>query len=327
MELRHLRYFIAIAEEENFHRAADKLHVSQSPLSRQMQQLEAEIGAELFEPSGRGVRLTPAGVLFLKRAKAILASVDAAASEARETAAGRIGTITIGFENGSFFDTQLSTLLSRFRMQAPRVNVELLPMSSAQQWEALRLRQISLGYGNHVPDDSPFESVVFARHRLGIIMPKGHRLANEPDVRVKDLANEPLLMNPRSDNPRMHDDVMAAVRAHGVNLSRISEVVDGEVLFMLVASGSGLSFGMENLEPLLAPGGLEWRPVSELGLNVRDIVMWRPDDAEAPLLRPFLDIVRQLGSELRSPGAGVAAETGKARRRSRRLQPGPRGRR
>src|SRR5262245_29912281 len=171
MELRHLRYFIAIAEEENFRRAADRLHVSQSPLSRQMQQLEEEIGAELFEPAGRGVKLTAAGRLFLERAKAILTSVEVAAREARETAEGRIGTLTSRVEGGACLFGTLSTIISRFREKSPRVHVELVPMSSAHQWEALDRRQISLGYGNHVPDDSPLESAVLTRHRLGVIVP------------------------------------------------------------------------------------------------------------------------------------------------------------
>jgi DNA-binding transcriptional LysR family regulator len=113
MELRHLRYFIAIAEEENFRRAAERLHVSQSPLSRQMQQLEEEIGAELFEPSGRGVKLTAAGRLLRDRAKTILSSVDAAAKEVRETAEGQIGTVTIGFESGSGYMGPLSAIRAR----------------------------------------------------------------------------------------------------------------------------------------------------------------------------------------------------------------------
>ncbi len=315
MELRHLRYFIAIAEEENFRRAAAKLHVSQSPLSRQIQQLEGEIGAELFEPSGRGVKLTPAGRLFLERARTILASVDAAAKEARETSEGRIGTITIGFEGGAALFGTLSTLISRFRTRAPRVHVEFLHMSSAEQWEALGSRRISLGYGNHVPDDSSLQSVVLTRHRMGIIMPKGHRLLNQPRVRVKDLANEPILMDPRRANPLLYDDIITAVREHGVNLNVTSEVSNGEVLLMLVASGVGLMFGTEGAGQMLTPAGLQWKPVSDLGLEVRDLVMWRPDDAEAPLLRPFLDIVRELRAECLAQGTGQAKNSGKARRR------------
>lgn len=313
MELRHLRYFVAIAEEENFRRAADKLHVSQSPLSRQMQQLEEEISAELFESSGRGVKLTPAGRLFLQKAKGILASVDAAAKEARETAEGRIGTLTIGFEAGSSLFGTLSTLLSRFRTRAPRVNVEFLAMSSAEQWDALGSRQISLGYGNHVPEDSSLQSVVLSRHPMGIILPKGHHLADRTRIRVKDLAGEPILMDPRSANPRLYDDIIAAVRAHGVNLNVAAEVPNGEALLMLVASGLGLSFGTS-----LTLGGLLWKPVGDLGLQVHEIVMWRPDDADAPLLRPFLDIVRELRAELRAAGTRQAADAGQRRQQSRR---------
>ena len=300
MELRHLRYFIAIAEEENFRRAADKLHVSQSPLSRQMQQLAEEIGAELFEPWGRGVKLTPAGRQFLSRAKAILASVEVATKEARETAEGRIGTITIGFEGGASLFGTLPTLIARFRERSPRINIEFVEMTSAQQSEALRLRQISLGYGNHVPEDALLQNVVIRRHPMGIFMPKGHRLANEPKLRVKQLAHEPILMDPRSANPRLYDDIIAAVRARGVNLNVISEVFNGEVLFMNVASGFGLTFGTENAAQVLTLVGSHWAPVSDLGIEVREIVMWRRDEADAPLLRPFLELVREFRAERQS---------------------------
>ncbi len=311
MELRHLRYFIAIAEEQNFRRAASRLHVSQSPLSRQMQQLEGEISAELFEAAGRGVKLTPAGRVFLERAKAIIASVDAAAKEARETSEGLIGTITIGFEGGAALFGTLSTLISRFRTRAPRVNVDFLHMSSAEQWEALALGQISLGYGNHVPDDSSLQSVVLTRHRMGILMPKSHHLLNKPRVRVKDLANEQILMDPRSANPRLYDDIITAIRAHGVNLNLTSEVPNGEVLLMLVASGLGLMFGTETAGWMLTPAGLQWKPVSGLELEVRELVMWRPDNAEASLLQPFLDVVRELRSELGAAGTGGGHKNGR----------------
>jgi DNA-binding transcriptional LysR family regulator len=295
MELRHLRYFIAIAGEENFRRAAGKLHVSQSPLSRQIQQLEEEIGAELFEPSGRGVKLTPAGRLLLERAKAILSDLDAAAKEVKETAEGQIGTVTIGFESGSGYVGPLSTILMRFRRQAPRVNVELVPMNSAQQWDALRAGEIALGYGNYVPEGSSLQSAVLARHRLGIIVSKQHPLATKSMIRVKDLANESMLMDPRKSNPRLYDDIIAAVRARGVTLNVTSEILDGEALLTLVASGFGLTFGSETAAPFLTVGTAIWRPVSDLGLEMLNIAMWRPD-AQPPLLRPLIDLVREFGA-------------------------------
>ncbi|AUX34718.1 MULTISPECIES: LysR family transcriptional regulator [Sorangium] len=317
MELRHLRYFIAIAEEESFRRAAEKLHVSQSPLSRQMQQLEEEIGAELFAPSGRGVKLTPAGRLLLDRAKAILSGVDAAAKEVRETAEGQIGTVTIGFESGSGYVGPLSTILTRFRKLAPRVNVELVPMSSAQQWDALRAGQISLGYGNYVPDDSSLESVVLSRHRLGIVVPKQHPLATASMINVKDLATEPMLMDPRKSNPRLYDDIIAAVRARGVTLHVASEILDGEALLTLVASGYGLTFGAEPAARFLAVGTAVWRPVSDLGLEIRDIAMWRPD-AQSLLLRPLIDLVRESGAAPRDREVGLRRHERERQRRPRR---------
>ncbi|WP_437995881.1 LysR family transcriptional regulator [Sorangium sp. So ce185] len=317
MELRHLRYFIAIAEEESFRRAAEKLRVSQSPLSRQMQQLEEEIGAELFEPSGRGVKLTTAGRLLLDRAKTILSDVDAAAKEVRETAEGQIGTVTIGFESGSAYIGPLSTILSRFRELAPRVNVELVPMSSAQQWDALRAGQISLGYGNYVPDDSSLESVVLARHRLGIVVPKQHPLATASTINVKDLATEPVLMDPRKSNPRLYDDIIAAVRARGVTLNVASEILDGEALLTLVASGFGLTFGAEPAARFLAVGTAIWRPVSDLGLEMLNIAMWRPD-APSLLLKPLIDLVRELGVAPRDRETGLRRHERERQRRPRR---------
>ncbi len=152
---------------------------------------------------------------------------------------------------------------------------------------------------------------------MGIIVPKSHRLANQPKVRVKDLANEPILLDPRSANPRLYDDIITAIHAQGVNLTVTSEVHNGEVLLMLVASGLGLMFGTEHAGRMLTAAGLHWKPVGDLGLELRDVVMWRPDDSEDPLLRPFLDIVRELRSERRAPRVGEVEETGRRRRRAR----------
>lgn len=299
MELRHLRYFIAIAEASSFRRAADTLHVSQSPLSRQMQQLEEEIGVELFVPAGRGVKLTPAGRVFLEKTKAVLDGVSVAVEEARAVAEGRSGTVRIAFDGGSSLAGPLPLIVARFRKRQPRIKVELVTMDSSDQWESLRLGKIGLGYGRYVPGDASLRSLVLARHRLGIIMSKEHRLAGRSRIRVKDLAGEPMLVDPRKSNPRLYDDIIAAVRAHGVVLD-LEEVVDGEAVLLLVASGDGLTFGPENVAPVLALGLGQaiWRPVSDLHLEMRDIVMWRPEDAQSPLLRPLIEIVREVQLEL-----------------------------
>lgn len=276
MELRHLRYFVAIAEEENFHRAAERLHVSQSPLSRQMQQLKAEVGVELLEPSGRGVKLTLAGRLFLEKAKAILASVELAIGEAREASEGKFGRIAIGFEPGSGYLGLLSTIIAKLRERQPRVTVKLLPMTGPEQWEALRRGEIGLAYGNEVPDDASLRSAVLSRTRLGIRLPKDHPLAEKATLRVEDLANEPILMGPRKMRPRLYDDIIAAVRARGVVLDLVPDAGDGEAVWTLVSSGLGITFAAENgarfLDAAGAAGepatlqGAVWKPLRNLGV-------------------------------------------------------------
>jgi LysR family transcriptional regulator, benzoate and cis,cis-muconate-responsive activator of ben and cat genes len=306
VELRHLRYFVAIAEEENFHRAAEKLHVSQSPLSRQMQQLKEEIGVDLFEPSGRGIKLTLAGSMFLERAKAILSTVDVAVGEAREATNGTIGTVAIGFGPGAAYAGALSTIVAEFRKRQPRVSVKLLPMNSTEQWEALRLGEIAFAYGTYVPDDSLLRSVVLARTRIGILLPSEHPLATKPKLKVEDLANESILMGPRRLHPRLHDDIIAAVRARGVVLNLAPEILDREALWTLVASGLGLTFAGERSASFFdvggaigGPGPLQlgsavWRPLSDLGVELRDVAMWRADAARSPLLRPLIDIAGEV---------------------------------
>jgi DNA-binding transcriptional LysR family regulator len=306
MELRHLRYFVAVAEEENFHRAAETLHVSQSPLSRQMQQLKEEIGVDLFEPSGRGAKLTLAGRMFLVRAKTILSTVDAAVGEAREAKDGRIGTIAIGFGPGAAYFGALSTIVAKLRKRQALVSVKLLPMTSNEQWEALRLGEIALAYGNYVPDDSSLRSVVLARTRIGVLLPSDHRLATKANLKVTDLANESILMQPRRLHPRLHDDIIAAVRAHGVVLNIAPEIGDHEAVWTLVASGLGVTFAGERGARFLDVGGAiggvaplqlgsaVWRPLSDLGVELRDVAMWRADAARSPLLRPLIDIVGEV---------------------------------
>jgi len=317
MELRHLRYFVAIAEEENFHRAAAKLHVSQSPLSRQMQQLREELGVDLFTPSGRGVKLTLAGRAFLERAKGILAAADEAVHEAREAMDGRIGTIAIGFEPGAGYLGCLSAILAELRRRQPRVQVKLLPLISTEQWEALRLGHIALAYGNELPDDPTLRSVELSRTPIGIRLPSEHRLARKASLRVADLAQEPMLMGPRRLRPRLYDDIIAAVRAHGVVLNLAPEVGDGEAIWTLVSSGLGLTFASENGARFLDAGrassrpdaqrlgGAVWRPLVDLGVEVADIAVWRVDAAESPLLRPLLAIVEE--QRERAPRAGKTA--------------------
>ncbi len=162
MELRHLRYFVAVAEAEHFGRAAAQLHISQSPLSRQIAQLEEEIGAELFVPAGRGVKLSAAGRTFLDGARATLARAALAVEDARAAAQGRIGTVVVGFEGGLAYGGLLPKVVERFRARHPRAKVRLVPIQSEEQVAALREGTISLGYGYHLPERTASSTTGFS---------------------------------------------------------------------------------------------------------------------------------------------------------------------
>ena len=292
MELRHLRYFVVVAEEENFHRAARRLHVSQSPLSRQMRDLQAEMAVPLLEPFGRGVRLTAAGRLFAERARAILSDVDAAVAEARLTAQGRIGTVAIGFETGAALFGRFAAIVAAARRREPRITLDLVPMSTAEQWAALRAGEIAFGYGSYLPGDALLEGIEISRDRLGVVAATDHRFAARTEITVADLRDEPVLMQPRRLYPRLHDDLIAAVRGHGVVLNVTAEIVDLEALLTLVASGDAVTFLPRSQRRVLEYSSAVWRPVTDLDVLISDVVAWRAEDTNSLLLRPLLDVVR-----------------------------------
>ncbi|MCY0993089.1 LysR family transcriptional regulator [Nannocystis sp. ILAH1] len=294
MELRHLRYFVAVAEAEHFGRAAERLHVSQSPLSRQIAQLEDELGIELFLPAGRGVKLSPAGRNFLAGARATLACAARAVEDARATAQGRIGTIVIGFD-GALADTLLlPQIVQTFRAHHPNVEVRLRPLPSEDQLAALRDDKISVGYGYHSPDDNPLVRYrVLFRERVGVVMSRSHRLAARRTLRVADLAHERFLWPPRKEGPRLHDDIIAAFRAHDHTLELAHEEASGEVLLMLVASGEGLSLFPESTAPTLL-AGVTLKRVRDLNVTILGRSLWRAADDKDPLVRSLLEITNSV---------------------------------
>ncbi|MDI1484834.1 LysR family transcriptional regulator [Polyangium sp. y55x31] len=322
MELRHLRYFVTIAEEQNFRRAAARLHVSQSPLSRQMKDLEDEMGVELFAPEGRGIKLTAAGKVFAERARSILASVDTAVDEAKGIAEGRLGTVVIGFETGTTFMGAFLSLVAAFRKRTPRVGLQLIPLSSVEQWAALRQGTIDFGYGAYAPSDDALAHLEMARDRLGLLLSPEHRLARREKIRLRDLESERVLLQPRQLYPRLHADIIAAARAQGVTLHVTAEVLDLEALLALVVIGDAVTFLSEKFWEPASQTSLLWRPVEDLHIHLREFVTWRAEDADAPVVRALIESARDVRPILQ--GAAGRARSAKATHRERRSKPFPR---
>jgi DNA-binding transcriptional LysR family regulator len=295
VELRHLRYFVAIAEAQSFRRAASRLHVSQSPLSRQMKDLEEEMAVELFEPDGRGIRLTAAGRIFADRARSILASVDTAVEEAKGVAEGRLGTAVIGFEQGATFTGALASLVAAFRRRIPRVGLQLIAMNSTEQQTALHDGAITFAYGTYRPTDDALTSMEMTSDRLGILLALEHRLARGTEIRLRDLVGERVILEPRESFPSLYADLISAARAQDVTLGMMSEVPDLEAVLALVAIGDAVTFlARRTAELITAMSPVVWRPVIDLDIKLSDVVTWRAKDADMPVVRALIASAREV---------------------------------
>ena len=183
MELRHLRYFVAVAEELHFHRAAARLHISQPPLSQQIRALERELGVALLERNRRRVELTAAGASFLHDAREILDSVDRAGERARRIARGELGSLSIGFVGSAMFSAALPTILRDFRASYPDVELSLRELQTAEQLHAIMAGRIDVGVIRGPLAASELEAgldlVVIQRERLVVALPESHRFASK----------------------------------------------------------------------------------------------------------------------------------------------------
>jgi DNA-binding transcriptional LysR family regulator len=214
VEFRHVRYFIAVAEERNFSRAAERLHMAQSPLSAAIRQLEHEVGAELLERSSRGVTTTPAGAAFLDHARRIIESVDGAIAAARRAAAGELGTLRIAFSWSARFGT-LPALAQAFAAREPDVTVITQEMWNADMPRALRSAAIDLAISLCPERDGELTYELLRREPMVAVLPERHPLAGRAELDLGALREEPFLMFPRELAPRLYDAMLEVCRRGG----------------------------------------------------------------------------------------------------------------
>jgi DNA-binding transcriptional LysR family regulator len=198
MELRHLRYFIAVAEDEHYGRAAERLHVAQPGLSRQIQDLEQEIGFQLFDRLPRGVRLSNAGRTFLDDARSILRLVGAATDRAQRVARGLTGTLRVGFPESASWHGIVPDSFRQFRRERSDAELHLSPMSSVEQVQALRAGALDAGFVFNFPkSDDELDHVVVATEHLVLAAPRRHALTKKGRLRLRDLADADFIWFPR----------------------------------------------------------------------------------------------------------------------------------
>lgn len=295
MDLKQLKYFIAVAEEQNVSRAAQRLHLSQPPLTRQIHQLEKTVGARLFERSSKGVVMTDAGRLFLADARQVLEMVARTAERARSAGQGQVGRLDVAVFGSVMFDT-VPQLLVRFRATHPRVDVVLHTMNKGDQIEALRQHRIAVGFSRLASDFPDMATVTVKSERLMIALHSGHALARRRHVGFGDLAECPLVLFASGPRPNFIDVVFSLYQQAGVRPLVSQTVEDSVTGVALVAAGFGVCLVPESVTHVKLPG-VVFVPMSKVPPGVVDLnCVYRRDDP-SPVTRAFVATLREFRRE------------------------------
>ena len=283
MELRHLRYFVAVADELHFGRAAARAFVSQPTLSQQVRTLEDEFGARLFDRSRRGVALTDVGRVFLPHARRVLDAASQAEAAVRAAAEGRAGALRIGYE-GAVLRAGLSAALRTFRAAAPDVELDFLEAGSREQAEAVRAGRADAGFVLLPVDEEGLEVRSLGTAPVLLVMPAGHRLAGRATVAVAELAGEPFVMWARSPASAVYDALVRACHAAGFEPDVAQEIRHMESLLGFVAAGVGVATVHEARAQRGYPG-VAYARLVEPALTIETGVVWRRGDVSPALAR------------------------------------------
>jgi DNA-binding transcriptional LysR family regulator len=292
MELRHLRYFVALAEELHFGRAAERLHIAQPGLSQQIGQLERELGVKLFYRSSRQVQLTSAGALFLGEARRTLKQADRAAEVARRASRGEIGELRIGYIEQAAHGI-LSELLPEFHVRNANVSLTLdLFVTTPAITEALVRDAIDVGFGLGPVHHEGLEYRLIKQEELLVALRAVHPLANLPEIPMERLAGEPWNLWRRELNPPLHEAIMDFFREAGFSPDVRYEGVETEEVYLWVVAGA-VSLVPESTAMATEPKGVVVRRLIDPTPSWNHVVIWRKSDKD-PVLARFIELERKL---------------------------------
>ena len=294
MELRHLRYFVAVGEEQHYGRAAQRLRVAQPALSRQIQDLEEELGFKLFDRLARGVKISEAGKLFLKDARNVLEQVREAALSAKRVAVGQAGTLRVGFVESISWHGVVPDSLREFRERQPDVELQLRPLSSLEQIEAVEAGRLDAGFVFTIAIISrELAQLEVAALHLMLAVPKGHALTKSRNVRLRDLKDASFIWFPRRESPVYYDRLMNECFRGGLKSPHIvQEAVNEATILSLVSCRMGVAF-VSSATQWRCPQGVVLLPITDLNLPLLFALVWRKDNT-SPLVARFVADVRGL---------------------------------
>lgn len=291
MELRHLRYFIAVAEELHFSKAAEKLHIAQPPLSQQIQQLEAELGVKLFHrKTKRQVQLTEAGKVFLQEAYQLMVQLETAVALTQRTGRGETGKLRIGFTSLVIYDL-LPLILRRFREQFLEVEIELLELTTSQQEQALRDSLIHVGFAHPPLEDDTLSYECIHKETLVVAMSSTNSLAQTEYISVRSLLSQPLIMFPRYLAPGLYDRIMSLFQQTNFSPNITQEAIQMQTIIGLVSAGMGVAITPSSLQNLQRSGVI-YRPILEEVPLIETAVIWQQDSL-TPIVENFLKCIQE----------------------------------
>lgn len=290
MDLRHIRYFMAVAQELHFGRAASRLHIAQPALSRQIRAFEDELGVTLLERNRRGATLTPAGEAMLAEGRKLFAQLDQAVDVVRRTARGELGTLSIGYV-GSVAYSGLPEIVRAFRQRFPSVEVRFHEMFPAAQVEAVLAGVLDVGFARGPLEVPGLDVTTVLDERLVAALPHAHPLAARKQLRLAQLASEGFVVPARVRGPGFHDHLMTLCRGAGFSPRIVQEGSHFDVL-SLVAAGAGVAIVPESLCSVRR-GDVVYRPLRERPRT--QLVMTARRDAASAVLREFLQQVKASG--------------------------------
>lgn len=285
--VRYLRYFIAIAEELHFGRAASRLHITQPALSKQIHRLEAKLGVKLLHRTKRHVSLTTAGMAFLPEARKALQQIDIAVQTAQDAANGYSGRCAIAF-TASALHTVLPSILKVFRQRFPQIQLILREQCTLDQVSALHNETVDVGF-LHPPIDAPLlDSMALPGEELVVVLPQGHALASQAQLHLSAIARESFILHPRFEGPGLYDQIVERCRKAGFEPHIAHEELKHQTRIGLVAAGMGITFVPASLQAT-AMSGVIYRSIIESAPTLDLVAAWRKSDL-SPSLHNFLDI-------------------------------------
>jgi len=292
MDLRHLKYFLAVAEELNIGKAATRLHISQPPLTRNIRALEEEFGVDLFVRTTKGVELTQAGAMFKEEAANIRMLLEAAIDRVQRAGEGKLGRIDVAIFGSAIYDI-IPKLLQDFKNKLPGVNIVLHTMNKSEQIEALRQRRITVGFNRMTSPEPDIGRELVATERLFVVLPEGHHLAKLVAIPFRALGEHPLVLFPNVGRPNFIDRVLELCKQQGFEPDIAQEVGDAVTGIALVARGFGITLIPESAATAVRVVGTCYRPLADAPQAVVDLsCLYRASD-QSPLLQSFLTVVRE----------------------------------